>query len=92
MSETLADSLRSDGVSFTPPTGGLFVWARLHGVDTTALLELALDHHVMFVPGSAFAVDGCWREYARLSFATLPEPALRAAAGDLMQLAASRRG
>jgi 2-aminoadipate transaminase len=68
------------------------VWARLAGVDTAALLDLALDHQVMFVPGSAFAVDAGWPEHARLSFATLPEGTLRAAAQDLMNVAGLTRG
>ncbi len=88
----LSDALGSGGATFAAPRGGLLVWARLPGVDTASLLDRALEHQVMFVPGSAFAVDACWREHARLSFATLPEPALRAAGHDLMQLAVDSRG
>ena len=83
----LADALTVAGVSFSAPRGGLFLWAAFRGVDTTALLEVALAGNVMFVPGSAFAVDEQWHEHARLSFATLPEPALLAAAADLVRLA-----
>ena len=83
----LADALRTSGVSFSSPRGGLFLWARLAGVDTTALLEVALANNVMFVPGSAFAVDLRWSEHARLSFATLAEPELRAAGADIVRLA-----
>lgn len=85
----LADAFRLDGVSFAPPLGGLFLWVRFCGVDTDALFETALDHDVMFVPGSAFAVDEPWCEHARLSFATLPEPRLRDCAAELMRLAAT---
>lgn len=59
------------GVSFDAPEGGMFVWARLAGVDTTALLPVAAAGGVAFVPGSAFHLDGGGAEHARLSFATL---------------------
>ena len=83
----LEDVLGCDGVSFSSPRGGLFVWAHLLGVDTTALLDAALAHNLMFVPGPAFAVDIAWNEHARISFATLPETTLRTAATELVQLA-----
>jgi 2-aminoadipate transaminase len=58
--------------------GGLFLWARLPGVDTTALLAGAVDEGVAFVPGGAFAVaDGAHPDALRLSFATA-EPAVLA--------------
>ena len=87
----LEDVLRCDGVSFSSPRGGLFVWAHLLGVDTTALLDAALAHNLMFVPGRAFGVDIAWNEHARISFATLPETTLRTAATELVQLAGLRR-
>lgn len=58
-------------VELAPPAGGMFVWARLDGIDTDALLPAALDHDVAFVPGSAFAVGDGHRDRVRLSFATL---------------------
>ena len=61
-------------------------------MDTTALLEVALANNVMFVPGSAFAVDARWNEHARLSFATLSEPELRAAGTDIVRLGGLNRG
>ncbi len=61
-----------DGAEFDLPEGGMFVWARLVGIDTTALLPVAAGNGVAFVPGGAFHLDGGGREHARLSFATLP--------------------
>jgi 2-aminoadipate transaminase len=58
------------------PDGGMFVWGRLPGVDTAALLERAVDAGIAFVPGTAFAVDGRPTDALRLSFATLTEPEL----------------
>jgi len=83
----LSAAFSVDGVSFTPPRGGLFLWVHLHGVDTTALFDDALKHAVMFVPGRAFAVEDSWCEYARLSFATLPESTLHVCAVELIRLA-----
>jgi 2-aminoadipate transaminase len=83
----LAGALAESGALFARPRGGLFMWVRMPGVDTSALFEAALDHDVMFVPGRAFAVDESWREHMRLSFATLPEATLRACANEIVQLA-----
>lgn len=57
---------------FTEPTGGMFVWVRLPGVDTSALLPAAVDAGMAFVPGAAFAVTGDLSDRMRLSYATLP--------------------
>ncbi|MGD2039929.1 MAG: PLP-dependent aminotransferase family protein [Anaerolineae bacterium] len=41
--------------SWTRPQGGLFLWARLpEGMDAEALLEIAVEEKVAFVPGHAF--------------------------------------
>jgi 2-aminoadipate transaminase len=75
------------GASFAAPSGGLFMWVRLHDVDTNELFDAALARSLMFVPGRAFAVDESWSEYMRLSFATLPEETLRACAAEIIHLA-----
>ena len=63
---------RLDGqIELVEPDGGMFVWGRVTGVDTTALLPSAVEHGVAFVPGSAFYLDGGGTEHVRLSFATL---------------------
>jgi 2-aminoadipate transaminase len=75
----LLDSLRArlgDRIEVDDVDGGLFVWARLPGVDTSALLPRAIDAGVAFVPGAAFAVrEGAHHDAVRLSFATA-EPAV----------------
>jgi 2-aminoadipate transaminase len=83
----LAGSFAVEGASCAAPRGGLFLWVRLHGVDTGALFDAALARGVMFVPGHAFAVDQSWGEHMRLSFATLPEAALRECAAEIVDLA-----
>ena len=64
-----------DGVTWTRPGGGLFVWVRLpDGVDAAALLERAIrEQGVAFVPGAAFFHDGRGRNTLRLSFSLADE-------------------
>jgi len=51
------------------PEGGMFIWMRVgEDVDTTPLLELALDEGVSFVPGSVFSTRGAHRNAMRLCF------------------------
>jgi 2-aminoadipate transaminase len=60
--------------SWAYPDGGLFLWMRgPAGVDTTKLLERALDHHVAFVPGAPFWVNQDVRNTLRMSFSDSPE-------------------
>lgn len=58
-----------DGVRWTNPDGGMFVWLTLPtAFDATALLSRALEHDVAFVPGAAFFPDGSGRNTLRLNF------------------------
>ncbi len=51
------------------PEGGMFLWGRLRdGLDATALLPLAIEENVMFVPGSAFYANQPDPQSFRLSF------------------------
>lgn len=74
-SVALSTALREqlgDQLEFHAPDGGMFVWVRLRddGVDTEALLPMALAEGVAFVPGSAFSVHDRHEDALRLSFAT----------------------
>ena len=77
-SRALAAALRAelgDRIELTEPDGGMFLWARLPGVDTTALLPAAVDGGVAYVPGTAFHTaddPAAGHDTLRLSFATLP--------------------
>jgi len=58
-----------EGVTFTEPTGGLFLWVILpEGVDTAALLPKAVEKKVAYVPGSAFFPDGGGKNTMRLNY------------------------
>lgn len=77
-----------DALAFDEPAGGMFLWATLAaGGDAEALLRLAVDDGVAFVPGSAFAVDGrAHLDRLRLSFATLTPDDLDEAARRLAKV------
>jgi 2-aminoadipate transaminase len=55
------------------PSGGMFVWLSVPGVDTAAWLDRALERNVCFVPGAAFAVEVDLSDRARLGFVTASE-------------------
>ncbi|WP_061938557.1 PLP-dependent aminotransferase family protein [Aureimonas sp. AU22] len=67
-----------DGVTWSRPEGGMFIWVTLpEGIDTATLLARAVsEERVAFVPGSAFFADGSGRNTLRLSFTLADERAV----------------
>ncbi|WFP66138.1 PLP-dependent aminotransferase family protein [Mesorhizobium sp. WSM4904] len=59
-----------DGISWSRPEGGMFVWLTLpEGSDATDLLARSVkEARVAFVPGKAFYADGTGRNTLRMSF------------------------
>ena len=58
-----------DGVRFTRPQGGLFIWAELpEHIDTVKLLSKAVERKVAYVPGTYFCADGGHLNTLRLNF------------------------
>lgn len=58
-----------DGLSWTKPEGGLFLWVRLpEGADTERMFLRALEHEVAYVVGTPFFVDGTGQNTMRLCF------------------------
>ena len=59
--KTMLDSMDEffpDGVTYTRPGGGLFIWCDLgHGLDTLALSKEAIAEKVVYVPGNTFMVN-----------------------------------
>lgn len=68
-----------EGVTWTRPQGGMFVWLTLpQHVDTAEVLVRALDQeNIAFVPGQAFFADGAGCNTLRLSFSALDEAEIR---------------
>ena len=58
-----------EGVKYTRPEGGLFIWAELPGhVSALDLLQKAIERKVAFVPGTHFYTDGGHLNTLRLNF------------------------
>ncbi|MEL6794055.1 MAG: PLP-dependent aminotransferase family protein, partial [Pseudomonadota bacterium] len=63
-----------DGVRWTHPEGGMFIWLEVDGAfDAKAMLPAAVEAGVAYVPGAAFHHDGAGRNAMRLSY-SLPDP------------------
>jgi 2-aminoadipate transaminase len=68
MEHTLREQF-GDRLTWIPPKGGFFLWAKLpDGYECEALLAKAMEQGVLFVIGSAFCVDGSGHDRIRLSF------------------------
>ena len=63
------------GVTWSSPEGGMFVWLTLpKGMDGADLLQQALQRYgIAFVPGQAFFADGSGSNSLRLSFSVLSQ-------------------
>lgn len=68
MLETLEEHM-PEGVKWTHPQGGLFLWLTLpECINSRELLTEALKYKVAFVPGSSFYADGSHPNTMRLNF------------------------
>lgn len=68
-----------EGVSWTHPDGGLFLWVSLpEGIDTVAMYDSALAAGVAYVAGSFFYLDGSHRNTMRLNFSFLAKERMEA--------------
>ena len=71
MAQALARHL-PDGCEWRAPQGGMFFWVQLPaGCDAMALLPLAVEAGIAFVPGAAFYAHAPDPRTLRLSFVTL---------------------
>ncbi len=64
-----------DGVSWTRPEGGMFIWVTLpDGIDAADLLSRSLEtEKVAFVPGRPFFADGSNENTLRLSYSCMSD-------------------
>jgi 2-aminoadipate transaminase len=78
-----------DGVHWTKPEGGMFLWLTLpDGIVITDLLQRAIDRQVAFVPGEAFFANGGGENTIRLNFS---HPAPERIAEGVARLASAIR-
>jgi 2-aminoadipate transaminase len=62
-----------EGVRWTNPDGGLFLWMSLPpGIDDEAVFKAAIGQKVAVVPGSGFFVGPPQRGFLRLNFSNQP--------------------
>ncbi|MGA8533266.1 MAG: PLP-dependent aminotransferase family protein [Candidatus Tumulicola sp.] len=74
--DVMAEALRriaSEGLQFVPPSGGMFLWVTVPGIDTTALLRVSAEQKVVFVPGVSFYPGRDVHEGMRLNFSNASE-------------------
>ena len=87
--QLMLDALESypDGVRFTRPEGGLFIWAELpETVDAASMLSKAIERKVAYVPGTHFCVDGGHLNTLRLNFSNSTEEQIRTGMQSLKEI------
>jgi DNA-binding transcriptional MocR family regulator len=66
--ETLAEAM-PPGTTWTKPSGGFYLWVKVPGgLDTEELVYEAIERGVVYVPGTAFYMNGLGRSELRMSF------------------------
>ena len=83
----LADILREElpEFSFVEPDGGMFIYGRLHGVDTKALVERSLERDVAFVPGCEFYPESAAHDEIRFNFTHATPEQMRQGIGTIAE-------
>ncbi|ASI99924.1 aminotransferase-like domain-containing protein [Thermococcus celer] len=67
-----------EGVKWTKPDGGMFIWVTLpEGIDTKLMAEKAIKKGVAYVPGEAFFAHRDVKNTMRLNFTYVPEETIR---------------
>lgn len=80
-----------EGVTWTKPEGGMFIWVTLpKHIDSMLLLDEAIAQHVAFVPGAPFYANDPERNTLRLSFVTVTPERIREGVEKLGKLIASK--
>lgn len=70
-------AIGSERMCFVPPSGGMFLWLTLPGVDTTDLLRVCAEQKVVFVPGVSFYPERNVHDGMRLNFSNASEEMIR---------------
>ena len=84
------DSHFPDGVQWTRPQGGMFIWVTLpQHIDAMKLLDQAIAARVAFVPGAPFYANAPASNTLRLSFVTVTPERIREGIAILGKLIAA---
>jgi 2-aminoadipate transaminase len=76
-----------EGVKWTRPQGGMFLWVTLpEGVDAAELLPRAVEKKVAFVPGGPFHANGGGENTMRLNFSNAQPEMIREGISRLGQV------
>lgn len=85
------DKYMPDGVSYTRPKGGLFVWAELpRHIDTATMLPEAVKRNVAYISGTEFFADGSGANTMRLNFSNSDEERIETGVRTLAELIKSK--
>ena len=69
MLEALEEFFPTNGVKWTKPDGGLFIWAMLpERINTQDMLTASIKENVAYVPGAGFYTNGGGTHCMRLNF------------------------
>lgn len=72
------------GCTWRKPEGGFFIWVDVpEEIDTPSLLDEAMDEGILYIPGTAFFLDGRGRNSLRLAYSQVDEATLREGARRL---------
>ena len=74
---TRSRSFMPEGVRFTRPAGGMFLWVTVPQVDTAELLRISAESKVVFVPGVNFYPARDVHDGMRLNFSNASEKNIR---------------
>lgn len=79
--QTMVDAIRQyfpEGISFTDPEGGMFLWVTLpEGISSMKLFDLAIKKNVAFVPGDSFYTNKTDVSSFRLNFTNSDEETIK---------------
>lgn len=87
--EALREHFPQDA-TWTHPDGGFYVWVRVPGADMRALLPVAVERKVAYVPGTAFYPDGSGTDRLRIAYCYPPEDDVREGVRRIGSLLAER--
>lgn len=79
--DVMAEALRRigfEGLHCSLPSGGMFLWVTLPGIDTSDLLRVSAERNVVFVPGVSFYPGRDVHDGMRLNFSNASEEMIAA--------------